>query len=84
MVKTEKTFHRPQDPITGLHPDACGAMAEQAQRAANIAVRNAGGDFRRALTEFDELLGTLYAGRPSRGWDDAMELQKGAERPLAY
>jgi len=32
-----------QDPITGLNPDACGAMAEQAQKIADLAIKNAGG-----------------------------------------
>jgi YD repeat-containing protein len=80
----ENFFPDPQEPITGFHPDACGAMAEQAQRIANTAVKNAGGDFRRALVEFDFNLGTLYAGRPLRGWEDAAELQKGADTSKAF
>jgi RHS repeat-associated protein len=74
----------PQDPVTGLHPDACGAMAETAQKIANIAVKNAGGDFGKALTEFDYEFGTLYAGRPLRNWDDAMVLQRGADTEAAF
>lgn len=69
----------PQEYVTGFHPDACGAMAEQAQKFANTATKNANNDFRKALTEFDFLLGTHYAGRPLRGWSDALELQNGAD-----
>jgi len=81
--RTGVLYAHPQHPGTDLHPDACGAMAEQAQKFANIAVGNAGGDYRKALTEFDSLLGTLYAGRPLRNWDDAMELQRGADTSKA-
>jgi hypothetical protein len=58
-------------------------MADQAQRIANLAVRDAGGDYRRALVEFDNTLGTLYMGRPLRNWDDAKELFRGADTSRA-
>lgn len=64
----------PQDPMTGLNPDACGAMAEQAQTIADLAIKNAGGDFTKALAEFDRNFGTLYAGTPLRDGADAREL----------
>ena len=70
--------------MTGFHPDACGAMAEQAQKIADLAVKNANGDYQKAITEFDYNLGTLYAGRPLRNWDDAMHLQRGADTSAAH
>jgi len=74
----------PQDPDTGLHPDACGAMAQQAQTIANQAIRSSGGDLRAALRDFDNSFARLYAGHPLRTRADASDFLNGANTANAF
>jgi hypothetical protein len=77
----ERVLMTPQNTTTtpGFNSDACGALAEEAHNIAVQAVKNAGGDFAKALREFDNNLSALYVGRPLRTLGDAWALQNGAD-----